>query len=78
MNVQEILNHLKTLPIVGKVLSLFVIVICLVISLFFSSCGTTRATVHNGASGTTTEIRITTNNPTSVTTTPNVQLPKVN
>lgn len=45
-------------------------------SILFSmtSCGTTRAVVHNGATGTTTEIKITTNNPTSVTTTPNVQL----
>lgn len=39
---------------------------------FFSSCGTTRAVVHNGASGTTTEIKITTNNPTSVSASPNV------
>lgn len=43
-----------------------------VILFFFTSCGTTRATVRNGATGTTTEIKITTNNPTSVTATPNV------
>ena len=36
------------------------------------SCGTTRAVVHNGAHGTSTEIRITTNNPTTVTASPNV------
>lgn len=44
--------------------------------LFFSSCGTTHAVVRNGASGTTTEIRITTNNPTSVDASPNVSLNK--
>lgn len=62
------------MPIVGKILSIIAIVICLVVCLFFSSCGTTRAVVHNGATGTTTEIKITTNNPTSVTATPNVDL----
>lgn len=44
--------------------------------LFFSSCGTTHAVVRNGATGTTTEIRITTNNPTSVDASPNVSLNK--
>lgn len=42
--------------------------------MFFSSCGVTRATVHNGAAGTTTEIKITTNNPTSVDVKPNTNL----
>ena len=39
---------------------------------FFTSCGVTRATVKNGAAGTSTEIKITTNNPTSVNASPNV------
>lgn len=44
--------------------------------LFFSSCGTTHAVVRNGANGTSTEIRITTNNPTSVDASPNVSFNK--
>lgn len=74
MNVQEILNQIRTLPTVGKILSILAIILLLVVSLFFSSCGTTRAVVHNGAHGTSTEIKITTNNPTTVTATPNVSL----
>ena len=49
-------------------------VIVFIASLSLSACGTTRAVVHNGATGTSTEIRITTNNPTSVTASPNVEL----
>lgn len=46
--------------------------VALIASMSVSACGTTRAVVHNGAHGTSTEIRITTNNPTSVTASPNV------
>lgn len=42
--------------------------------IFFSSCGTTRAVVHNGTDSAVTSITITTNNPTSVTASPNVSL----
>ncbi len=41
---------------------------------FTSSCGVTKAVVKGSAEGAVTEIKITTNNPTSVTTTPNVEL----
>lgn len=41
---------------------------------FSSSCGVTKAIVKNGADGTSTEVKITTNNPTTVTATPNVTL----
>lgn len=74
MTFQEILKQFKTLPTAGKILSIIAITILLVVSLFFSSCGTTQAIVRNGASGTTTEIKITTSNPTSVTATPNVNI----
>lgn len=59
---------------VGKILTILIIVMASIILFFFSSCGTTRAVVHNGAHGTSTEIKITTNNPTTVTATPNVSL----
>lgn len=39
-----------------------------------TSCGATRASVVNRATGTTTEVRITTNNPTSVKLSPNVKI----
>lgn len=65
---------LKTLPLTGKIFSIIAIVIALVVMVFFSSsCGLTKAVVKNGADGTTTEIKITTNNPTSVTADPNVK-----
>lgn len=44
-------------------------------ALGLTSCGVTRAVVHNGATGTVTEIKITTSNPTSVSASPNVQIP---
>lgn len=43
----------------------------------FCSCGTTRAVVRNSADNTTTTISITTNNPTSVQASPDVQLKMV-
>lgn len=49
-------------------------ILALIASMSLSACGVTRATVKNGASDTTTEIKITTNNPTSVTTTPTTDL----
>lgn len=64
------------MPIAGKIFSVIAIVIALIVAVFFSSsCGLTKAVVKNGADGTTTEIKITTNNPTSVTANPNVSLP---
>lgn len=73
--VKKLLAWLVTKPLWVKVLSVIVAMILAIMYLFSAtSCGVTRAVVHNGATGTTTEIKITTNNPTSVQTTPNVQL----
>lgn len=44
-------------------------------ALGLTSCGVTRAVVHNGATGTVTEIKITTSNPTTVQASPNVTIP---
>lgn len=77
MTLQEILKSVKSLPTVGKILSLIAIVIFLVVSVFFTTaCGSTRAVVTNRATDTVTEIKITTNNPTSVSVpvSPNVSL----
>lgn len=75
MTIQDILSKLKNLPTLGKIFSIIAIVVALVVYLFFtSSCGLTKAVVTNRADGTTTEIKITTNNPTSVTANPNVTL----
>ena len=63
---------MPTIPRWVSIISLFIALAASVIGL--TSCGTTRAVVHNGATGTSTEIRITTNNPTTVTASPNVQL----
>lgn len=66
---------IKTLPIwLRAVVLVLVAALALIMSMAFVSCGTTRAVVHNGAHGTSTEIRITTNNPTTVTASPNVEL----
>ena len=46
----------------------------IVMVFFMNSCGTTRAVVTNRAESTTTTIKITTNNPTEVNTTPDVDL----
>lgn len=62
------------MPIAGKIISVIAILLAFIVMIFFSGCGTTKAIVKNGADGTTTEIKITTNNPTSVTATPNVSL----
>ena len=65
---------LQTLPFWLRVVVLSLIAaLVLIASTSLIACGTTRAVVHNGASGTSTEIKITTNNPTSVTASPNVE-----
>lgn len=72
-------NWLQTFPLwIRAVILAFLAAISFLVSMSFTSCGTTRAVVHNGASGTSTEIKITTNNPTSVTASPNVELKHVN
>lgn len=74
-NLTNLMSWLKTLPLWLRAIVLVLIAsLVLIVSMSMSACGTTRAVVHNGAHGTSTEIKITTNNPTSVTTTPNVSL----
>ena len=66
-------NHAK---LVG---SLVTAIAAIIVALLTASCGsTTRAIIHNRAAGTSTEVRITTNNPTSLTVSPttDVTLPK--
>lgn len=46
----------------------------LLISILFASCGTTKAVVSRPASGTTTTITITTNNPVTTDVSPDVDL----
>lgn len=73
--ISKLFKWLQTLPIWLRAVALALIAaLALIVSMTVSSCGTTRAVVHNGASGTSTEIKITTNNPTSVTASPNVEL----
>lgn len=72
--IKKLFSWLQTLPIWLRAIVLALIsAFVLIVSMSVSSCGTTRAVVHNGAHGTSTDIRITTNNPTSVTASPNVQ-----
>lgn len=62
-------NHAK---LVG---SLITAIAAIIVALLTASCGsTTRATIHNRASGTSTEVRITTNNPTSVSVSPTTEI----
>lgn len=72
-NLKKLLSWLKTYPI--WVRSCILLLICaLLVLMTLTACGVTRATVHNGATGTTTAIKITTNNPTSVDVAPNTSL----
>lgn len=74
-NFTNFFKWLQTLPLWMRAVVLALIAaLTFIVSMSLISCGTTRAVVHNGASGTSTEIRITTNNPTSVTASPNVEL----
>lgn len=69
----KFISWLKTLPIWLRAIALLAIAgLALIASMSLSACGVTRASVLNRAEGTTTEIKITTSNPTSVTATPNV------
>ena len=74
--VKNILQVFSKMPKIYRWISIITVLIALgSAALGLSSCGTTRAVVHNGASGSVTEIKITTNNPTSVQASPNVQIP---
>ena len=77
--VTSILEVFKKMPTTLRWISIISLAVALAASAIgLTSCGTTRAVVHNGASGSVTEIKITTNNPTSVTASPNVQIPLTN
>lgn len=74
-NIKLFISWLKTLPVWLRSIALLAIAaLALVASMSLSACGTTRAVVHNGAHGTSTEIKITTNNPTSLDVSPNIKL----
>lgn len=74
-SIKKLLSWIITKPVWVRILSLVVIMILCIIVLFSAnSCGVTRAIVRNSADSTTTSITITTNNPTSVTASPDVQL----
>lgn len=63
------------------VAALVTAIAAIVTAVLTSSCGSVaRATISNRAEGTTTEVKITTSNPTTISTdvNPNVQLPKNN
>ena len=65
-------NKIKSFP---PSLRVFVLILLAALAFFMTvSCGVTRAVVHNGATGTTTEIKISTSNPTTVTASPNVTI----
>lgn len=70
-----------TLPVIGKIFSLITIMLALVVLFFFTgcftSCGSTRVTARINDSGAAT-ISVTTNNPTSVEATPNVDIQLTN
>lgn len=72
-NLKKLLSWLKAYPIWVRSCILLLISALLVL-MTLTACGVTRATVHNGATGTSTEIKITTNNPTSVDVAPNTSL----
>lgn len=64
-------NKIKSFPLWIRAV---VLVLVAAFAFFMSvGCGVTRAVVHNGATGTTTEIKISTSNPTTVTASPNVK-----
>lgn len=72
-NLSKLWTWLKTLPVWLRAIVLaLVAALALIASMSLSACGMTRAVVHNGAHGTSTEIKITTANPTTVTASPNV------
>lgn len=70
--IKSLLEFLTPIPRWARVVILALI--GAVVAYCMTSCGVTRAVVHNGASGTSTEIKITTNNPTTVTASPNVSV----
>lgn len=71
----QFFSWLKTLPVfLRAVVLILVSALVLIASMSLSACGQTKAVVKNGASGVSTEIKITTNNPITVSASPNVSL----
>lgn len=70
---KKILEFLTPQPVWVRIV-VIVIAVLVSVCLLFSSCGITRAVVCGTAEGNVTEIKITTNNPTTVDASPNVSL----
>ena len=74
--VTSVLKVLKSMPRIYRVITIIAVFVAIVaLCLGLTSCGVTRAVVQNKATGTSTEIKITTSNPTSVNASPNVSIP---
>lgn len=73
---KKLMEFLSPLPVWLRVVvvALISVIVSLCLCLSVSSCGITRAVVRGTAEGNVTEIKITTNNPTSVDASPNVSL----
>ena len=72
--IQKIWSWLLSLPLwLRSIVIVLLAGLALIASMSLTACGVTRAVVHNGATGTTTEIKISTSNPTTVTASPNVK-----
>ena len=74
-NIKKLISWLKTLPIwMRAVVLLALSVLALLASMSLSACGTTKVVVRNGADSTSTQVTVSTNNPTSVDAKPKVEL----
>lgn len=74
-NVKKFISWLKTLPVWMRSVALLALsVLALLASMSLSACGTTKVVVRNGADSTSTQVSVSTNNPTTVDTRPKVEL----
>lgn len=74
-NIKKFISWLKTLPVWMRSLALLALsVLALLASMSLSACGTTKVVVRNGADSTSTQVSVSTNNPTTVDTRPKVEL----
>lgn len=74
---KNLISRLSDAPKWVKIVVSVLLSLLCAVSIFLSltSCGAvTRATVRNGADGTSTSVTITTNNPTNWTVTPDVEI----
>lgn len=75
MDMNKFIGWLNKLPLwLRAIVLVLVAALVLIASISMSSCGITRAVVRGTAEGNVTEIKITTNNPTTVDASPNVSL----